>query len=425
VALGLYIDGQVERFAFGVASLETGQPVRPDTIFQAGSISKVFTATLLLRLVDDGLVELDAPVGRYLPELRLADPEAVHTITLRHLLSHQGGFYGDRFQDYGAGDDALARALAEFATLRQLTRPGETWAYCNTGFQLLGGVIERVLGQPFEAAMRARVLEPLGLERSFYFAHEAITYPVAVGHNVAPDGQPQVARLWARHRARAPQGGLLSTVGDLLRFAAFHMGDGTAGAERVLRPASLREMQRPQIVAGSFADWYGLGWALRQFGDELVIGHGGSTNGFRARLALVPAQRFALAILTNSDRGVPVLEQVEAWVLRRHAGLVRRQPPTAVLPPAALARLAGRYADPLTHVQVSVYQGGLRLDVTHRSAWTGAESTDAPIFAVPMSETRFLITTEGESEGETIDFLTDEGGAIRFLRLHGRLADRL
>jgi CubicO group peptidase (beta-lactamase class C family) len=424
-ALGLYRDGQVETFGFGVASLETGQPVRPDTVFQAGSISKVFTATLLMRLADGGQVELDAPVGRYLPELKLADPSALHTITLRHLLSHQAGFYGDRFLDYGHGEDAISKALAEFDTLRQITRPGEVWAYCNTGFQLVGGVIERVLGQPFETAMRERVLQPLGLDRSFYFAHEAITYPVTVGHNPVSGGPPQVARLWARHRARSPQGGLLSSAGDLLRFAAFHMGDGSAGDERVLSSASLAEMQKPQVAAGNFADWYGLGWSLRRFGEEMVVGHGGSTNGFRARLAMVPSRRFALAILTNSDSGVPVLEHVESWALKRYAGLERRQPPVVTLPKAALERLAGRYTDPQNITRVSVHEGGLRLDVTRKSAWTNEESTDEPLFASPLSETRFLVTTEGESAGEDIDFITGDGGVIRFLRLHGRLADRV
>lgn len=425
VALGLYRDGQVETFGFGVASLETGQPVRPDTIFQAGSISKVFTATLLMRLVDGGLVELDAPVGHYLPDLKLADPSALYAITLRHLLSHQAGFWGDRFLDYGHGDDAIAKALAEFATLRQITRPGEVWAYCNTGFQLVGGVIERVLNQPFETAMRERVVQPLGLERSFYFAHEAITYPVAVGHNPVTGGSPRVARPWGRHRARSPQGGLLSTAGDLLRFAAFHMGDGTAGEERVLSAASVAEMQKPQVAAGNFADWYGLGWSLRRFGDAIVVGHGGSTNGFRARLAMAPSRRFAVAILTNSDSGVPVLEQVEAWALKRYAGLERVPPPAVTLARAALERLAGRYESLQDRVHVSVHGDGLRLEVTHTSAWTNEASTDAPLFAVPLSETRFLITTEGESAGEDIDFITGDGGAIRFLRLHGRLADRV
>lgn len=425
VAVGIFHDGRIETWGFGVASIETGQTLRPDTIFQAGSISKVFTATLGMRLVDDGTLDLDLPVARYLPDLQLADPVARERVTLRHLFSHQAGFYGDRFADYGLGDDALSRAIAEFASLRQLTPPGELWTYCNTGFQLAGGVIERVLGQSFEVAMREQVLEPLGLTRSFYFAHEAITYPVAVGHNQSPGQPPRVARLWARHRARAPQGGLLTTVGDLLRFAAFHMGDGSVNGTRLLTAASIQAMQAPQVEAGSFADWYGLGWALRRFGTTAVPGHGGSTNGFRAGLALVPAQRFAVAVLTNSDEGTAVVRAIEAWALAHFTGLKRVIPPPVNLSLAALQRFAGRYMDPLMDAVVRVSGSGLCLETVHRSPWTGEPVAGPLLEAVPVGDCRFLITTEGASAGETVDFIPSEGDTIRFMRLHGRLADRL
>ena len=181
-----------------MASIETGQPVRPETLFQAGSISKIFTTTLIMQLVDDGLLDLDAPILPHYPSLRLADEAATARVTMRHLLTHTAGFYGDRFEDYGGGDDAIDRAIAEFHSLRQYTPPGEVWAYSNTGFQLAGGVAARILGTTFERAVQERVLDPLGLTRTFYFAQDAITYPLAVGHNEY-DGTPQhVAHAWAR-----------------------------------------------------------------------------------------------------------------------------------------------------------------------------------------------------------------------------------
>src|SRR5262249_38928713 len=150
-------------------SIETEQPVRPDTLFQIGSISKVYTATLIMQLVDVGKLALDEPIITYLPDLKLADTAARQTITLRHLLSHTSGLFGDYFDDFGHGDDALTRAVATFDTLRQQFAPGALWTYCNSGFGLAGAIIERVIGQPFETAMRERIFKPLGLERSFYF----------------------------------------------------------------------------------------------------------------------------------------------------------------------------------------------------------------------------------------------------------------
>src|SRR5579884_3213973 len=144
LAVGVLRDGCVETRGYGIANLETRAPVGAETVFQVGSISKVFTATLVMTLVEAGKLDLDAPVFGYVPDLTLADMGAARAITLRHLLTHMAGFYGDRFDDHGMGDDALAHAVAAFPTLKQQTAPGELWTYCNAGFDLAGLVIERV-----------------------------------------------------------------------------------------------------------------------------------------------------------------------------------------------------------------------------------------------------------------------------------------
>src|SRR5262249_19665577 len=133
VAVGVLREGQRELHGYGFASIETEQPVKPETLFQVGSISKVYTATLIMRLVDEGKLALDEPVITYLPDLKLADAQARETITLRHLLSHTSGLFGDYFDDFGLGDDALTRAIATFDTLRQQFEPGALWTYCNSG----------------------------------------------------------------------------------------------------------------------------------------------------------------------------------------------------------------------------------------------------------------------------------------------------
>ncbi|RIK41336.1 MAG: serine hydrolase, partial [Chloroflexi bacterium] len=188
IVVGTLQDGDVQLQAWGVASLRTQQPMRADMLFRVASISKVFTATLAMTLVDAGLLDLDRPVSSYLPELRLADADALGSITMRHLLSHQSGLLGDYFVSYDMAEDSLERWIGQFHTLRQITRPGEVWSYCNSGFHLAGRVCEKLAGKPFDAAMRERVFQPLGLERTGFFAHEMIVWPHAVGHNqVAPD----------------------------------------------------------------------------------------------------------------------------------------------------------------------------------------------------------------------------------------------
>jgi len=429
LTLGVLQDGTVETCSYGTVSLETGWPVTPETLFQIGSISKVFTATLVMQLVDEGRLDLDVPVAHYLPSLRLADDAATGAVTLRRLLTHTAGFYGDRFDDHGYGDDALTRSIATFASLRQDTPPGALWAYCNTGFQLAGAVIEAVLETTFEAAMRERILAPLGLTRSFYFAHEAITYPVATGHNtVPPEGEerpatPEVAHEWGRSRCRAAQGGLLSTVADLLRFAAFHMGDGTAGDTRVLSEKSVRAMQQPQVEAAMSPHW-GIGWSVDSIDDVAVVGHGGTTNGFQARLTFVPERRFAFACLTNSNLGSAAIRSIEDWVLERYAGLRRTDPPRVALSPDALARFAGRYERPDVVATVAVAGDGLQIAVDGKNPITKADMTTERGYAVPIGQQKFF-EAGGVYAGSTFDFILDDDGAPRFLRLGGRLSDRV
>src|SRR5579884_179400 len=226
------------------------------------------------------------------------------------------------------GDDALAKAIAEFHTLPQQTQPGETWAYCNAGFYLTGRIIERVLDSGYEAAMREWIFQPLGLERTFFFAHEAIVYPVAVGHVSKEPGsaEHEIVRSYPLPRCVNAAGGIISTVGDLLRFAAFHLDGGRAGDEQLLAPDLVASMQEPQTEAGSFADHYGIGWSLRTVDGHQLVAHGGTTNGFNAELLLVPEAGFAVAMLTNSGRGHTAMRELQAWVLEQALGIHEREP---------------------------------------------------------------------------------------------------
>src|SRR5262249_21946007 len=156
-------------------------------------------------------------------------------------------------------------------------------------------VVEVVTGMPFEDAMRERIFGPLGLARSFFFAHEAITYPTAVGHSLTTPGgdEHQVVRDYLLPRNVAPAGGFISDAGDLLTFAALCMGDGTWTGRRVLGPAALEAMLAAQVRSASFpaagyAEWGGLGWAIRFIDGVRVVEHGGSLSGFEVKLKLVP-----------------------------------------------------------------------------------------------------------------------------------------
>jgi CubicO group peptidase (beta-lactamase class C family) len=424
MAVGVLHNGTVTTEGFGVASLETKQPVRADTLFQIGSITKVFTATLVMRLVEEGLLDLDTPVSQYLPDLELADESALKTITMRHLLSHTSGLEGDRFDDYGIGDDALTKAVAEFNTLRQLTAPGELWTYCNSGFNLAGAVIERLLDTTFEAAVRERIFEPLKMERSFFFAHEAIVYPVAVGHSQVNPGEPkhEVARLYPLPRCVNAAGGIISTVGDLLRFAQAHLENGTLEGTTILTHESVQAMQVPQTEAANFVDNYAIGWAVRTIDGVKVIGHGGSTNGFQAQLTIVPEKNFAIAMLTNGSRGMAVNNDIEKWALKKHFGLDVPEPEIIELSEDQIDRFTGVYVQPHARLTLTRKDGGLEIAWVAKSPLTDEEKELPPITMKPISDREFKVT-EGDMKGMRVDFILSDDGGVRFIRMGGRLAE--
>ena len=229
-----------------MTSVDNPLPVDRDTLFIVGSITKIFTATTLMRLVADGRVELEAPVRRYVPELRLEAEQTAATISVPHLLNHTAGLDWGMTIDTGEGDDALASYISKMAELPILVAPGTRASYSQAGYNLVGRIVEKVTGMTFEQAVRALVLQPLGLAHSFFDRDDFMTRRFSVGHNRAEDGSPSVARLWRRWRGDNPGGGLASSVADQLRWARFHLGDRTIEANDQVLPADdVQRMQPP------------------------------------------------------------------------------------------------------------------------------------------------------------------------------------
>ena len=225
VAIGVVRDGREYTAGFGITNVEAPVPVDADTLFQIGSTSKTFTGTVAMRLVEAGKLDLDAPIRTYLPDLTLRDEATAAGATLRHLFNHTGGWLGDYFEDTGAGDDALAKIVANMAELPQLTPLGEVWSYNNAAFYLAGHIIETVTGKLFETNVKELIFDPLGMDNSCFFANDAISRRVAVGH-IVRDGVLTVARPWALARAAHAAGGIASTATDQLKYARFPMARG-------------------------------------------------------------------------------------------------------------------------------------------------------------------------------------------------------
>lgn len=428
VAVGVYHEGREHVTGFGVTSIENPLPVTPDTLFQIGSTTKTITATAAMRLVEMGKLDLDTPVRAYLPGLRLADESVAAGVTLRHLFTHTAGWVGDYFDDTGWGDDALARIVAKLADLPQITPLGAVWSYCNSGFYLAGRVIEVVTGKPYETAMRELVLDPLGMSMSLFFAHDAITHRVAIGHQHEADGKLALALPWALPRAAHPAGGVSSTVRDQLRYARFHMGGGTAeDGTSLLKPETLRSMQSPLAPAGGDIEAMGVTWMLRTVGGERIVRHGGGTNGQLSAFLMVPDRGFAITILTNADKGGELHDEGVKWALRHYLGLDDADPETLDVPEDRLAEYAGRYEARGSRLDVSVRDGALLIEAFDLGGFPTPESPprppDPPVHAKFFAEDRVLVL-DAPMKGARCEFLRDANGGISWLRAGGRIHRR-
>src|SRR5215204_5026159 len=274
VAIGMYHKGKEFEAGFGVKSLEHPLPVTADTLFQTGSISKTFTGTLLMMLVEQGKVDLDVPVRKYLKDFKVKNEDVSKKVTVRHLLTHMGGWVGDYFNDFGNGDDALAKMVRDIAKMPQVQPLGTVWSYNNTGFNVASRIVEVVTKKPYEPAMQEMLLDPLGLDMTFFYPSDILfTHRFVVGH-YAEKGQVKVARPWAIGRAGNGVGGVVSTVRDLLKYARFQMSNGK---KRVITGKSLKAMRVPQADAGA-RGMMGITWFIRTVGDVTAYAHGGATN---------------------------------------------------------------------------------------------------------------------------------------------------
>jgi CubicO group peptidase (beta-lactamase class C family) len=417
-ALGVLVDGEVRTRGFGVTNVDHPQPVTAETLFQIGSISKTFTGTAIMRLVEQGKLRLDDPVRQFLPQFAVRDSEASRMVTVRDTLTHMSGWEGDFFDDPSSGDDALERIVSKMSTLEQTARVGEMWGYNNSGFYVAGRIVEVVTGKPFERALRELVLDPLGLEQAYYFPAEVMTHRFVVGHESAK-GRTSVMTPWPVPRAANAAGGITTNVGSMLRYAAFHMGDGTVpGGARVLSSDSLRYMRSPIVPKAGSDQQMGLTWHLSQAGSFTVADHGGGTIGQISVLRLVPERRFAIAVVTNSGRGGTLNTQVARAAFDAYLGVA---PPTVTrmtLDANALQEYAGMYRRQFADVTVAVDGDAVTLQVTPKLP--GLDGTVQP--AAPARRYGFwardrLLQIDGPNAGEPAgEFIRGADGRVRWLR---------
>jgi CubicO group peptidase (beta-lactamase class C family) len=363
--LGIWADGQENVAAHGVLNAATGVRATPDSLFQIGSITKVWTATMIMQLVDEGRLSLDSTVAEVLPGVRLGHEDASAQIRIRHLLTHTSGIDGDIFTDTGRGADCVERYVDGLAEAPLVFPPGAAYSYCNSGFVLLGRIIEVLDDRGWDASLRERLTGPLGLAQTVTLPEEAIVHRVATGHREHPN-QDQLVSVWGLPRSVGPAGLITASAHDLLVFARLHLDGGVAAdSTRLLSPGSVSAMPQPQAPIPSLGrdEEIGLGWRLHRWDGRRVFGHDGGTIGQTAYLRIDPQAQVAACLLTNSPDSRALFERLFSEVFGAYAGVaVPAGPQPAAQPPHLdLQRHAGRYERTSWWYEVSVRDGRLHL----------------------------------------------------------------
>jgi CubicO group peptidase (beta-lactamase class C family) len=337
---------------FGVASVETRAPVTPDTLFQIGSVTKVFTAAALVSAAQGGAISLDRPVSSYVPGLTAC----VGAPTLAQLLSHTGGVIDEPDEFGPQGEDGLGAYQRTWTSEYCLLPPGRAFSYSNSGFALAGLALQEADKKPFADVMRARILDPLGMPRTTFRPTEAMTWPLAVGHQADKAGKVTVVRPLANDARLWPAGTLYSSVNEMARLATALLNDGRVDGKLALPEGVVSAMRKAMVEIPTTGQRYGLGLFLNA---DAAFGHGGTMTGYNAQITVDPALPGAVVVLTNGATANPEpIAQTSLAPLRRKVTIADVSPaPANPLPAAALDAWVGTFRNPRRFTVEVVRQG--------------------------------------------------------------------
>jgi CubicO group peptidase (beta-lactamase class C family) len=394
-------DGRtVFRKGYGLADLELGVPVAPDMIFRLGSITKQFTAISILLLAQDGKLSLQDEITKFLPDY----PTQGKRITVEHLLTHTSGIqsYTDMPEWLPLWrKDMTVKELVDLFKDKPMTfEPGRSWAYNNSGYILLGAIIEKVSGQTYEEFVNGRIFKPLGLSSSSYDHTERVIPRRVVGYQ--EDKGRFINAPYLSMTQPYAAGSLLSTVDDLAVWS------DAVFAEKLVRKEWLDKAFTPYKLANGESTGYGFGWFVADFAGHRSIEHGGGINGFTTYEMTFPEDRIFIAILTNSAIGGRAPEPRAVKIAWLALGLPEPERKAVTIAETGLDAFVGVYADERKR-ELYVSREGKRLLAQRQGG--GKDELTA------VSATEFFL----KDDPARFVFVKDPGGKVSGLRIQSRI----
>ncbi|MCS0592296.1 serine hydrolase [Massilia norwichensis] len=392
------------RKAYGLADVERKLPLAADTPMRLGSITKQFTSTAILMLVDEGRIRLDDDITVYLPDY----PTQGKKITIEHLLTHTSGIVSY------TGKPGYALAMQKDLTVQQMVdsfkndpldfAPGSRYKYNNSGYFLLGAIIEKVSGKTYDKFVEERIFVPLGMTRSAYEGHERDKTPRAQGYTRAPEGfQPSKPISMTQPYAA---GSLVSTVDDLARW------DAAVSSGKLLQAGSWQRAFTPYTLSTGSSTGYGYGWETGTLRGAQMIGHGGGIPGFNSFALRLPAEKLYVAVLSNVDSGMAPASEAAYKAAAIAIGKPFPDYQARKLDPKLLDAYAGVYRAEGSDTR-TVRRDGERL-VLQRAG-------RPPVTLQAYSETSFFVPDSLQS----FEFSRDAQGRVSQLVVHNPTADQV
>ncbi|MEP6492265.1 MAG: serine hydrolase [bacterium] len=398
-------DSVIYAKGFGVLGVTNRAPVNEQTLFEIGSSTKAFTATLAAMLVSDGKMHWDDRITSYLPDFRLYDAVANEAVTMRDALSHRSGIARGEFIFLGAGisrDEVVHRVRF----LKPESPFRSKWSYQNIMYVTAGQAVGKAAGSNWDDLIRERIFKPLAMTTSATNYRGLVNENLAQPHRMDHDSPLAQARLDGE--SIAPAGSILSSAADMAQWLRFQLNDGVVNGKHLLSSPALRETHTPQMLmtggagAGAAGDTlppvthfntYGMGWMVQDFRGQLVWQHGGNTLGMTAAVGMMPEKKFGVVILSNMQSAA-LPELLRQYIFDRELGAPMRdwsrdaftrslaqrgradslekaqatEHPVNAMPPLPLTAYAGTYADSLYgDATVEIKNGHLELT---RGEWT-------------------------------------------------------
>ncbi len=445
-AAAVFYDGAFETASAGLANVFSGVEMTDETVMHIGSITKVFNTTLVMQLVDEGLVELDKPVVEYVPEFHVKDEAATQAITVKMLLNHTSGIDGELLPAQSHDEEIIEKAIPRFYDMVQIHAPGQDCSYCNTAVVVAGYMVQKLTGKSWYDLVKEKIFIPLGMEHAVALPEDALLHRASVGHHMNPETKELVRTSFAfLSPSFAPAGStLMMSAQDLVTFGRAHLAGGVgANGVRILTEKSAQAMQitTTRYKGHSFTDGFGLGWMVN---DNGMIMHGGGGPGILSWLCVYPDRNFVAAMLTNTEHGGVVINDVLSPWLEEVVGVKTFLP----APPVPLKGEDAPQIDPRVYVgkygNISMsYEitpgddGGISVAIQFAFAvYDNTDTQKTPAFPLQSAgHDSFILDLSGESDtGNPLaargpmafKFVNpDENGQMQHIAIAGRLYRRI